>query len=210
MAVHELKVMAEHADQVFLQAHHQGVDPTVEDDVGPLPTHLRGVAGRHVLHMKRGTNHRAGDPKTLGAVALHLGPQHQLRCRLGHGRFHREVVIGDQGFEPQLSRQRPDLPGHLAAVGAQPDHFETQLATGDPGGRNGMGAIGKDEHPFPGQIGGIDGTGIPGQAGLALGRAEAIGAGREFSWQLEAQDAMQLPQEVHRGTDADRNGLDRR
>ena len=37
----KLEVAAEHADQVFFQAHHQRMDPGVEHHVGALETHLR-------------------------------------------------------------------------------------------------------------------------------------------------------------------------
>jgi hypothetical protein len=40
VAIDKLKVVAEHADQVFLQAHHQRVHPGIENHVGPLRTHL--------------------------------------------------------------------------------------------------------------------------------------------------------------------------
>ena len=46
-------VVAEHAQQMFLQAHHQRMHPGVEDNVGAFKPHLRGVACRKVLHMHR-------------------------------------------------------------------------------------------------------------------------------------------------------------
>ena len=88
VAIHEFEVVAEHADQVFLQSHHQRVHPVVEDHVCPFPAHLGAHPGGHVLHVHRCADHGAGNPQTLGAVALHLGSQHQFRCRFGHGGFH--------------------------------------------------------------------------------------------------------------------------
>ena len=41
------------AEQMLFQAHHQRMDPGVEDHVGALEAHLRGVAGREILHMHR-------------------------------------------------------------------------------------------------------------------------------------------------------------
>ena len=53
MAFHEFEVVAEHADQVLLQAHHQRMHPGVEHHIGPLPAHLGREASRHILHMQR-------------------------------------------------------------------------------------------------------------------------------------------------------------
>ena len=53
VAVHKLEIVAEHADQVFLQAHHQRVHPGIKNHIRPLPTHLGRVAGRHILHVQR-------------------------------------------------------------------------------------------------------------------------------------------------------------
>ena len=163
MAIHELEVMAEHADQMFLQTHHQRVHPAVEDHIGPLPAHLRRIAGRYILHMQGRADHGAGHAEALGAVALHLGAQHQLGCRLGHRLLHRQVVVGDQGFKPQLLGRSPHLPRLLAAVAAQAHHLKAQLLAGDAGGGHRMGGIAEDEHPLAGEIGRVDRAGIPGK-----------------------------------------------
>jgi hypothetical protein len=57
----ELEVLAEHPEQMLLQAHHQGMDPGVEEDVRALEAHLRRVAGGEVLDMHRGRDHGTGD-----------------------------------------------------------------------------------------------------------------------------------------------------
>ena len=194
---------------MLLQPHHQGVHPAVEDDVGPLPAHLGGIAGGDILNVQGGTDHGAGNAQPLGAVALHLGPKHQLRRCRSHGRLNGEVVIADQGLQPQLRRQRSDLPGHLTAVGAQAHHFKTQFAAGDPCRGQGVGAIGEHKDPLARQIGGIHRAGIPRKPRAALGRTEAIGTGLQVLGQLQAEDAMQFTQELHRGANADWNRFDR-
>ena len=164
VAVHEFEVVAEHADQVLLQAHHQRVHPAVENHIRPLPAHLGGIAGGHILHMQRCADHGAGDAQPLGAVALHLGAEHQLGSRFRHGFLHGEIVVADQGLQAQLLRGGAHLAGQLTAVGAQAHHLEAQLAAGDAGGGDGVGAIPEDEHALAGEVGGIHRARIPGQA----------------------------------------------
>ena len=164
VAIHEFEIVAEHADQMLLKAHHQRVYPGVEDDIRPLESHLRGVAGGHILHMQRCADHGAGNAEPLSAVALHLGAEHQLGGGLGDGRLHGEVVVTDQGFETELSGGSAQLAGLLAAVAAQPHHLETQFAAGDASGGDGVGGIAEHEHPLAGEVGGVHRTRIPGQA----------------------------------------------
>ena len=40
VAIDELKIVAEHANQVLLQAHHQGMHPRIKDHIRPFPAHL--------------------------------------------------------------------------------------------------------------------------------------------------------------------------
>ena len=96
-------------------------------------------------------------------MALHLGAKHQLRRGLGHGLFHHQVVVGDQGLQAQLLGGGAHLPRLFAAVGAQAHHGEAQLLAGDAGGGDRMGGIGKDEHPLAREVGGIHRARIPGQ-----------------------------------------------
>ena len=206
VAIHELEVVTEHADQMFLQAHHQRMHPAVEDHIGPLPTHLRRIAGRHVLHVQRRADHGTGDAEALGAVALHLGAEHQLRRCLGHRLFHRQVVVADQRLQPQLLGHRPHLPRQLAAVGAQAHHLEAELLTGDAGGGDGMGGVAKDEHPLAGEIGGIHRAGIPGQTGALFCFPPGLATGGG----LQAQQLVKFVEECCGGADADRHGLHRR
>ena len=182
--------MAEHADQVLLQAHHQRVHPGIKDHVGPLPTHLGRIAGRHILHMQRRADHGAGDAQALGAVALHLGTQHQFRCRCRHRRLHGEVIVCDQGLQAQPSRRRPHLPGQLPAVGTQTHHLETQLLAGDAGCGDGVGGVSENEYPLGREVGGIHRAGIPGQAGAPFGLAHPIGAGFQLGRQFQPEQGV--------------------
>ena len=205
VAVHEFEVVAEHADQVLLQPHQQRVHPGVEDHVGPLKTHLRGIAGRHILHMQGRADHGAGDAQALGAVALHLGAEHQLGSRLGNCRFHRQVVVADQRLQAQLPGGGAHLTGLLAAVAAQAHHLEAQLAAGDAGGGDGVAGVAEHEHPLAGEVGGIHRARVPGQARAPFRRAHPIAAGHQLRRQVQAEHAVQLAQEGHGGADADRH-----
>ena len=207
MAIHEFEVVAEHADQVLLQAHHQRVHPAVEDGVGPFPAHLGGIAGRHILHMQRRADHGAGDAEPLGAVALHLGAEHQLWRRLGHRLLNRQVVVADQGLQTQFLGGGAHLPGQLAAVSTQAHHLKAQLLAGDAGGGDRVGGIAEDEHPLAGEVGGIHRARIPGEPRGPLsktrGFARPCGALR-----LQPQHLFQFRQEGLGGGDADRHRFD--
>ena len=50
----EFKVLAEHAQQVFFQAHHQRMDPGVKQHIGTFKTHLRCVARGEILYVHGG------------------------------------------------------------------------------------------------------------------------------------------------------------
>ena len=115
----ELEVLAEHPEQMLLQAHHQRMDPGVEEDVRALEAHLRRVARREVLHVDRGRDHRAGDAQPLGDVALHLRAQHQLGLQLGDLGLDLEIVVGDQRLDAVALGGLAHLAGELAAVGAE-------------------------------------------------------------------------------------------
>ena len=93
VAFYKFKVVAEHVEQVFLQTHHQGMYPAVEDGVCPLPAHLGGMARWHVLHMQGGGDHGAGNTQAFGTVAFHLGAKHQLRGGGRHRLLHLQVVV---------------------------------------------------------------------------------------------------------------------
>ena len=53
VTIHEFKIVAEHADQVLLQTHHQRMHPAVEDHVCTLPAHLGRGARWHILNVQR-------------------------------------------------------------------------------------------------------------------------------------------------------------
>ena len=52
----ELEVLAKHAEEMFLQAHGEGVNPAIENHVRALIAHLRGIARGKVLNMDGGRN----------------------------------------------------------------------------------------------------------------------------------------------------------
>ena len=59
----------------------------------------RRVAGREVLHVHRGADHRAGQLQPLGDVALHLRAQHQLGLQPAHTG---QGLVGIGGFADDL------------------------------------------------------------------------------------------------------------
>ena len=61
MPVDELKVVAEHANQMLFKPHHQGVNPAVENHIGAFPAHLRAESRRHILDVHWRTDHSARD-----------------------------------------------------------------------------------------------------------------------------------------------------
>ena len=128
----ELEVVAEHRQQVFLQAHHQRMDPGVEDHVGALEAHLRRVARREVLDMDGGRDDRAGDAEPLGDVALHLGAEHQIGLKLRDLGFDLQIVVGDQRLDAVVRGGFADLARQFAAVGAEADYREAQFLVSDP------------------------------------------------------------------------------
>ena len=144
--------------------------------------------------MQRGTDHGTGNAQALGAVAFHLGTEHQFRARLRHGLLHGEVVVGDQRFQAQLLGRCTHLPGQLTAVAPQAHHLEPQFLAGDAGRRNGMGGITKDEYPLAGEVGGIHRTRVPGQPRWL-----------PIHWRFDAQQAAHLLHKGPGGANADRH-----
>ena len=189
----ELEVFAEHADQVFFQAHHQRVHPSVEQHIRAFKTHLRRVAGREVLHVHRGGNHRAGNALALGDVALHLRAQNQLGLQRVDLGFDFQVVVGDQGFDAVAFATVAHLAGKFAAVSAQAHHLKTHLLAGDAGGGHHVGGVAKNIDPLAGQVGRIDRLGVPVGVGVArvlcgLGQAgERADFGDEVACGVAAQ-----------------------
>mgnify|MGYP003340275705 CR=1 FL=1 len=86
-AIAEFKITAEHADEMFFQTHHQWVHKCVEEHIGALKTHLRGIARRKILHVHRCGDHGAGDRQPLGDMAFHLRAENKFRLRINDGLF---------------------------------------------------------------------------------------------------------------------------
>ena len=95
----EFEIVLEHAEQVLLQAHHERVNPGVEEHIGALVAHLWGVAGWEILDVHGGGDDCAGHAEPLGNVPLHLRAEHQVGCECGDGGLHLEVVVGDEGLQ---------------------------------------------------------------------------------------------------------------
>ncbi len=197
-ALAELAVLAEHRQQVLLQAHHQRVDPGVEQHVGALEAHLRRVARGEVLHVDGRGDHGAGDAQALGDVALHLGAEHQVGRRRSDRRLHVEVVVAHQRGDAVQRRGLAQLAGELSAVAAQAHHLEAQLPCRDPGGGDGVGGVAEHEHALAGEVGGVHRARVPGQVGVAL----RVGGGPR---RVEAGEARHLGDELAGGAHADRD-----
>ena len=122
----EFDVVAEHAEQMFLEAHHQRMHPGIEDDVRAFEAHLRRVARREVLHVHRRRDHGAGHAEPLGDVAPSAcRAQFGLQFRdLG---FDLEVVVGDERLDAVERGGLAHLAGEFAAVGAEADDLEAEF-----------------------------------------------------------------------------------
>ncbi len=152
----KLEILAEHGEEVLFEAHHQRVNPCVEDHIGALEPHLRRVAGGEILHVHRRGDHSAGDAEPLGNVALHLRAQHQFG-RSGSDRvFHGEMIVGDQRLDAAASRLGANLTGEFAGVAAEAADLEAEFFACDPGGGDGVGGVTEDEDALGGEVGRID------------------------------------------------------
>ena len=185
--------------------------PGVEDHVRALEAHLRRIPRRHVLHMDRRRDHRAGHTEPFRDVPLHLGTEHQLRLQLGDRAFHIQVVVGDQCLDAVGRRTRLHLARHLATVCAQSDHLEAQLLACDPCGRDHVRAVAEDEDTLAREVRRIDRTRIPRHARLtARERCRTRHLATQHRRHVDRQHASHLGDEVTRRTDTDRDRRDRR
>ncbi len=148
--------------------------------------------------MHRCADHCTGEAQSFSAVPLHLGAEYQFWCCCGHRCFYLEVVITDEGLKSHRFRCRSHGSSHFSAVSAEANHFKAELVFADPCCCQGMGSISKDEHPFPCEVGGIDGFGVPGQPGLTNSRLR----GR---W-CHPQKIVNFNKEVLGCADANRHG----
>ena len=123
-AVLELGIIPEHRQEMFLEPHHQGMNPSVEYDVGALETHLRGIASGKVLDVNRRGNDGARNAEPFRDVAFHLRAEHQLRLKFADLRFDVEIVVGDQGLDPMQLRGLANLAREFTGIGAEADDLE--------------------------------------------------------------------------------------
>ena len=92
--VMELGVVAEHGEEVLLQAHHQRMDPGVEQDVGALEAHLRASSGPGSPARGPGAEITAqGTPRRLAMWRSIWRAEHQLGLQLRDLRLDLEVVV---------------------------------------------------------------------------------------------------------------------
>ena len=193
----ELEVLAEHADQVLFQAHHQRVHPGVEQHISAFKTHLRGVAGGEVLHVHWGRNHRARNALALGDVALHLGAQNQLGLQGVDLVFDFQVVVGDQRFNAVAFGTVAHFAGKFAAVAAQAHHLKAHLLAGDAGRGHHMRGVAKNVDALAGQVGRVDRLGVP-------RRMRVFGV---LARHRQARQGADFGDEVARGVAAQGHGL---
>ena len=197
----ELKIVAEHRQQMLLQPHHQRVDPRVEQDVGALEPHHRRIARGEVLDVDRGRDHRARGPQPLGDVPLHLRTEDEFGVEGGDHFLDLEIIVGDQRLDAILLGGVADVAGEFAVVAAEPDDLEAHLLGRDARGGDGVGRVAEDEHPLGGQIGRVDRARIPRQA---------RGVGGDDGFDIEPGDRADFADEVDRRAIAHRHGADGR
>ena len=157
----ELKVFAEHAQQMLFQTHHQRMHPGVKQDVGTFKTHLRRIAGREVLHMDRGRDDGAGQSQALGNVAFHLSAQNQLGLQGTYLLFDLQVVVGDQGLHAIQLGGVAQLAREFPAVGAHAHHLEAHFLVGNACSGHDVRGVAKQEHALAGEVGGVHRACVP-------------------------------------------------
>ena len=163
----KLSIVAEHMDEMFFQAHHQRMNPGIEDHIRAFKAHLRRVTRGEILHMDGGRNHGTRQTQALGDMPLHLRAEDQLRMKLGDTRLDIEIIIGNQRLDPKPRGSLANLPGIFARIGADANHIKSELAAGYPFGSQHMRRVAKNKHAFAGQIGRVNRLRIPWQtAGL--------------------------------------------
>ena len=194
----EFHIVAEHGEEVLLKAHHEGMHPGVEDDIGAFKTHLRRIAGGEILHMDGGGNHGAGHAQPLGDVALHLGSQNQFHLQFGDLRLDVQIVVGDQRLDPIELGGLAHLAGEFARIGAEPHDLEAQLRLRDARGGDGVAGVAENEDALAREIGRIHRARIPGQT-RGLFRQQRRG--------VDAGDFRHFRDELPRGADADGDHL---
>ena len=113
----EFPIFAKQTEEMFLKAHHQRMNESVENDVGAFETHLRRVARGKVLDVDGRRNHGAGDTQALGDVALHLGAEHQIGLKLCDFGLHLKVIVGDERLDVVKLGGIPNFTSELTRIG---------------------------------------------------------------------------------------------
>ena len=165
----ELEILAEHAEKMLFEPHHERMHPSVEQHVRALEAHLRRIARREILHVDRSRNHGAGNAEALGDMALHLRAEHQFRMRLAHPRLDFEVILGDKRLDAVELGGIADFAGEFAGVCSEPDDGEAEFLRGDARGGERMRRVAENEDALARQVGRVDGARIPGKPRRAAG-----------------------------------------
>ena len=123
----ELKIFAEHAEQMLLKPHHQRMHPGIEKDVRALEPHLRRIAGREVLNMDRSRDNGARDALPLGDMPLHLRAKHKFGVQLADLRLDFKIIVGDQRLDAVVLSRFAHFACKFAGVGAEPYNGEAEF-----------------------------------------------------------------------------------
>ena len=166
-------IVAEHRQEMLLEAHHQRMHPAVEQDVGALDPHLGRVAGGEVLDVDGRRDHRAGNAEPLGDMALHLGAEHQFGLGGGDGSLDLEMIVADQRLDPEFGGDGSHFAGEFAVEAAEAADGEAEFVRGNAGGGGGMGRIAEDEDTLAGEVGAVDRPAPPRQAEVGVVRVRA-------------------------------------
>ena len=192
----KLEILAEHGEQMLFEPHHQRVDQRVEDDVGTFKAHQGRIARRKILHMDGCRDDGAGYSQPLSDMAFHLRAKNHLRRERRDRLFHREVIVGDQGFDAEFTRECPDRPRLLAVEAAKAHNIEPHLVARDAGKCCDMRPVAEEKHPLAGEIRAVNRLAPPRQAqAVVIGKLRA------------GNQLLHLVDKGARGANADGHGL---
>ena len=121
----EFRILAEHAEQMFLETHHQGWIQVSKITLA-FEAHLRRMARRKSWTWHGDEMTAQGMPSRL-AMALHLRSENQFRVQRGDRRFDFEIIVGDQSLDAEFGGRGAQFAREFAAVGAEADDIETQF-----------------------------------------------------------------------------------
>ena len=130
-------------------------------------------------------------------MPFHLRAEYELGLRLRNRRLDLEIVVGDERLEAQIPCHGSHVTRAFAAVGTQPDHFESELFVRDPRSRESVCTVREHEDAFPREVVRVDRARIPGQARVCADVRRIRGHARKL---------RDLRYELARGAYPDRYG----